>query len=108
MLILLGLQLARFEHIERLRLASVGAALRLLVAPLVAAGLVLLLRLTPQSSIAVLMQAGMPVGVFTSIFASEFELDSELSLSIILTSTLASPLTLSLLILLLRQTTIAP
>lgn len=108
MLILLGLQLARFEHIERLRLAGVGAALRLLVAPIVATVLVLLLRPSPQASIAVLMQAGMPVGVFTSIFASEFELDSELSLSIILTSTLASPITLSLLILLLRQTAIAP
>jgi predicted permease len=103
MLILLGLQLARFEHVERLRLAGVGAALRLLVAPVVAALLVLLFRLSTQSSIAVLMQASMPVGVFTSIFASEFELDSQLSLSIILTSTIASPLTLSVLILLLRQ-----
>jgi len=108
MLILLGLQLARFEHIERLRLASVGAALRLLVAPAVAALLVFLLRLSPQASIAVMMQASMPVGVFTSIFATEFELDSQLSLSIILTSTLASPLTLSLLILVLRQVLAAP
>ncbi len=108
MLILLGLQLARFEHIERLRLAGVGAALRLLVAPMVAAVLVLLLKPSPQVSIAVLMQAGMPVAVFTSIFASEFELDNDLSLSIILTSTLASPVTLSLLILLLREATLAP
>jgi predicted permease len=104
MLILLGLQLARFEHFERVQLASVGAALRLLVAPLVAAVLALLFHLSPQASIAVLMQASMPVGVFTSIFASEFELDSQLSLSIIITSTLASPITLSILILLLRQT----
>jgi predicted permease len=104
MLILLGLQLAHFGHIERLRLAGVGAALRLLVAPLVAAVLALLLHLSPQASIAVLMQASMPVGVFTSIFASEFELDSQLSLSIIITSTLASPITLSILILVLRQT----
>jgi len=103
MLILLGLQLARFQHIERIRLASVGAALRLLVAPLVAAVLALLLHLSPQASIAVLMQASMPVGVFTSIFASEFELDSQLSLSIIITSTLASPITLTILILLLRR-----
>jgi len=103
MLVLLGLQLAQFENLERLRLASVGAGLRLLAAPLVAAGMVTLMRLSPQASIAVLMQASMPVGVFTSIFASEFELDSQLSLSIILTSTLASPITLSLLILLLHR-----
>ncbi len=108
MLILLGLQLARFEHIARFRLASVGAALRLLVAPVIAALLVFALRLSPQASIAVMMQASMPVGVFTSIFASEFELDSQLSLSIILASTLASPVTLSVMILLLRQALAAP
>jgi predicted permease len=103
MLVLLGLQLAQFDHVERLKLTSVGAALRLLVAPLVASGLAFLLSLSPQAAVAVILQASMPVGVFTSIFASEFDLDRQLSLSIILVSTLFSPITLSVLILLLRQ-----
>jgi predicted permease len=50
------------------------------------------------------MQASMPVAVVTLIFASEFGLDDKLVSGTILTTTLLSPLTLSVLILLLRQT----
>lgn len=105
MLILLGLQLARVTRIERPQLVSLAAGLRLLVSPLLATALVLLLGVHGPASIAVIMQASMPVAVVTVIFAAEFGLDDRLASSTVLASTLLSPVTLSVLILLLRQST---
>jgi predicted permease len=103
MLILLGLQLAQAAQVIQPELVGVGAALRLLLSPVLAAGLVLLLGLDTPAAIAVIMQASMPVAVVTIILATEFELNRQLSLSLILVSTLISPVTLSLLILLLGR-----
>jgi malate permease and related proteins len=104
MLVMLGLQLAKAAEFSEIKLVSVGTGLRLLVSPFVAAALVLLLGVHGPASVAVIMQASMPVAVVTLIFASEFGLDDKLVSGTILTSTLLSPLTLSVLILLLRQT----
>jgi malate permease and related proteins len=104
MLVMLGLQLAHAAQFSEMKLVSVGAGLRLLVSPLIAAALVLLLGMHGPASVAVIMQASMPVAVVTLIFASEFGLDDKLVSGTILTTTLLSPLTLSVLILLLRQT----
>lgn len=103
MLILLGLQLAQTPQFTQTEIVSVGVALRLLLSPIVSAGLVLLFGLDAPAAIAVIMQASMPVAVVTIILATEFELNRQLSLSMILASTLVSPVTLSLLILLLSR-----
>lgn len=103
MLILLGLQLAQTSQMVQPQLVGVGAGLRLLLSPLVAAALALLIGLDAPAAIAVIMQASMPVAVVTIILATEFELNRQLSLSLILASTLLSPVTLSLLILLLSR-----
>ncbi len=105
MLVLLGLQLAQVTSVTHVRLASVGAGLRLLVSPLVALALIALLGVQGPASIAVIMQASMPVAIVTIIFATEFGLDDKFMSSAILTSTLLSPLTLTILILLLRRAT---
>jgi predicted permease len=65
--------------------------------------LVIMVGLNSPATIAVIMQASMPVAVATIILASEFELDHQLSLGMIMTSTLLSPVTLSILIYLLRR-----
>jgi malate permease and related proteins len=108
MIVLLGLQLAQVSGLSQIRLVSIGAMLRLLVSPVVAFALVALLHIQGPASIAVIMQASMPVAVVTIIFATEFGLDDRLMSSTILTSTLFSPITLSLLILLLRQQPMIP
>lgn len=103
MLMMLGLQLAHSTAWTQIRIVSVGVGLRLLVSPVVATALVMLIGLNAPATVAVILQASMPVAVATIILASEFELDHQLSLSMIMASTLLSPVTLSILIYLLRR-----
>lgn len=103
MLILLGLQLAQSARIQQVRTVSLGVGLRLLASPVLATILVIAAGLNAPATVAVIMQASMPVAVVTSILASEFELDRQLAVSMIVASTLLSPITLSILILILRR-----
>lgn len=103
MLLLLGLQLSRSSYFVQPRLVSMGVTLRLLASPFLATIIAILLGLNETATVALIMQASMPVAVATIILAAEFDLDRQLSLSMILASTLMSPITLSLLIFLLRR-----
>lgn len=103
MLLMLGLQLSRSAPLSRLNLVGLGVGLRLLISPLLAASFALLIGLNDVGTVALIMQASMPVAVVTIILASEYNLDHQLSLSMIFASTLLSPLTLSLLIFALSQ-----
>lgn len=102
MLVLLGLQLAQVKDLSQYRFVGAGAALRLLVAPVVAVVLLGLFHVSGPALPAMVLQMSMPVAVVTIIFASEFGLDVKLTSSTVMASTLLSPITLSILILLLR------
>ncbi len=101
MLILLGVQMAQFKSFGRLRLVAVGVVLKMLIAPLLAVGLVLIFSLGREAATAVIMQLSMPTAVVTIVLTTEFDLDEELALNLIMMTTLLSPITLSILIALL-------
>ena len=105
MLTLLGLQLSRTTGFQRLRLVAASVSMKLLIAPFVGLALALLLNFDDLALIGFVLQISMPTAVMTLILAKEYELDEALSLNIIMASTLLSPITLSVIILLLRQTT---
>jgi predicted permease len=106
MLILLGLQLSHSARVQRWTFVSTGVLLKLLVGPLIGIALVLIFQLESLTTIAFLLQVSMPTAVITLILAKEYQLDETLTLNIITVSTLLSPFTLSLLILVLKQTLI--
>ena len=95
MLVLLGLQLGGFRKPDRWRLLLSGAAIRLLLAPLVAIVCASLLSLDGAARSAFILQAGMPTAVLTLILAYEFDTDRDLALNLIMTTTLLSPISLT-------------
>jgi hypothetical protein len=103
MLVLLGLQMGGFRKPDRWRLLLTGAAIRLLLAPLVALVCATLLSLDGAARSAFILQAGMPTAVLTLILAYEFDTDRDLALNLIMTTTLLSPLSLTVLIYLLQN-----
>lgn len=103
MLVLLGLQLGGFRKPDRWQLLLSGAAIRLLLAPLVAIACASLLSLDGAARSAFILQAGMPTAVLTLILAYEFDTDRDLALNLIMTTTLLSPISLTVLIYLLQN-----
>ena len=103
MLVLLGLQLGGFRKPDRWQLLLSGAAIRLLLAPLVAIVCASLLSLDGAARSAFILQAGMPTAVLTLILAYEFDTDRDLALNLIMTTTLLSPISLTVLIYLLQN-----
>ncbi len=103
MLVLLGLQLGGFRKPDRWQLLLSGAAIRLLLAPLVAIACASLLSLDGTARSAFILQAGMPTAVLTLILAYEFDTDRDLALNLIMTTTLLSPISLTVLIYLLQN-----
>jgi hypothetical protein len=102
MLILLGAQLANTAIGQYRRPAIVGSTLSLIVAPLVAFGVVQLFNLGQFARQAVVLEASMPAAVINTLIATEFDAEPQLVTSTVMLSTLLSPLTLSLIILLLK------
>lgn len=102
MLVVLGLQLSRASVRGRLRLILMAAGIRLVIAPLIAVGLVALLGMSGLTRQVAIMQSAMPTAVMTSVLATEFGADSEFVSATILVSTLASVITLSVLLSLIR------
>jgi hypothetical protein len=103
MLVLLGLQLGGFASFGRLRLVGMGAAVRLLLAPIVAIVIASILGLSGDAKFAFILQAGMPTAVMTIVLANEFDTDPDLALSMVLATSFISPITLSILIYLLSN-----
>lgn len=102
MLVLLGAQLANATVGQYWRPAVVGSTLSLIVAPLVAFGVVQVLNLGMLTRQAVVLEASMPAAVVSTLIATEFDAEPQLVTSTVVLSTLASPFTLSLIISLLK------
>ncbi len=98
MLTLLGLQLARASVRGRLQPLLLAAGARLVVAPLIAAGLAVALGIGGLTRQVVIVQSGMPSAVMSGVLATEFNSDAEFTSAAILVSTLASLVTLSVLL----------
>lgn len=98
MLILLGVQLRR-APLQQLPLAVFrSAAVRLLVAPVLAWGLCLLLAVSGVERNVLILQAGMPTAVMAAVLSTEYDTEPTLVATAIFISTLLSMLTLSVLL----------
>lgn len=119
MLALLGLQLARVSRqggeasteqdaeptlARDLRAVLVASGLRLLVAPMVALGLVLIIGLQGLTYKVSIVQSSMPTAVLAGALATQFGSDARFVSAVTMVATFASILTLSVLILLLGGT----
>ena len=102
MMLVLGMQLERATLPERPKVVLVAVGLSLMVAPLVALGLVSVLGLTGTARQAGVVLASMPVAVVTTILALEFDAAPVFVTSAVFLSTLLSPFTLTPLIAYLR------
>jgi predicted permease len=102
MMLVLGMQLERATVPDRPKVVLVAVALSLIVAPLVALGLVWVLGVTGTGRQAGVVLASMPVAVVTTILALEFDAAPSFVTSAVFLSTLLSPLTLTPLIAYLR------
>jgi len=98
MLAVLGVQLSRASVRGRIQPIVLASALRLLLGPLIAVGLVALLGLEGLTRQVAIVQSAMPTAVVTGVLAIEFGADAELVTATILVSTVASVITLSVLL----------
>lgn len=95
MLVTLGVQLASMGRPRLTGPVVAGSLLRLVLAPLVAAGASAAIGLTGTPAGVVTLQSAMPAAVFTALIAIEHDLEPELVTTTVLVSTLASALTLA-------------
>lgn len=102
MLILLGMQLAVNGRPVRPRLLLGVSAIRLLLSPLIAWGLVALFQVSGTAAQVTVLEAAMPTAVLASILATQYEVEPEFVSGAILLTTILSPLTLTPLLLLLQ------
>jgi predicted permease len=102
MLVLLGMQLAALQWNGQIRPLLFANSLRLLVAPLVALGLVLVLGLDGLSRQVGVLEASMPSAVMTIVLATEYDVEPAFVSAAVFTSTLASAFTLTPLLAILK------
>lgn len=98
MLVVLGMNIARFSSLSSLRLALPATSMRLVLGPLVAlvtAGWLGMQGLNRSTSI---IEFSMPTAVVTTVIATEFDVKPSEVTSIVVLSTLLSPITLALFI----------
>jgi hypothetical protein len=95
MIVLLGLELSRFEWSHSLRPLSLSVTLRLLIAPAVALLLAIPFGLQGAARQGNVIEASMPAAVMNTVLASEYGLDSSLVTAIVFVGTILSPLTLT-------------
>ena len=98
MLIVLGMQLADMRSLESLRMAIPATFLRIGVTPFVAAFIAGAVGLQGVGYAASILEASMPVAVFTTILTTEFDVLPKAMTTTVIISTLLSPLTLALVI----------
>ncbi len=102
MLVLLGMQLAGLRWNAQIRSLFFANGLRLLVAPLVALGLVLVLGLNGLSRQVGVLEASMPSAVMSIVLATEYDVEPAFVSAAVFTSTLASAFTLTPLLAILK------
>ena len=98
MLILLGLELTRFQWSHSFRALGLGVAVKLLLAPLVGLLLASLFGLHHAARQGTVLEASMPAAVATTVVATEYKLEPSLVTAIVFFGTVLSPLTLTPLI----------
>ncbi|MBW3665983.1 MAG: AEC family transporter [Actinobacteria bacterium] len=101
MLLTLGIQIAGMRRVLPAAISSIPLAVKLVVVPLLAAGLVYLVGPSGMPGKVVILQAAMPAAVFTSLIALEHDLEADFVTTVLLVGTLASVLTLPVVITLL-------
>lgn len=95
LLVLLGLQLQRSTGGDNRKAIGMAVILKLAVAPIVALGLAVLMRITGTAWQAGIAEAAMPSAIMCTIVASEYDAEPSLVTAIVLVSTLLSPLTIT-------------
>jgi len=94
-LVTLGVQIGTVTRIERLPLLSLSAAIRLVMGPLVALGLIHLFGFSGLMARVLLISASVPTAVNTALLSIEFQTESNFASQAVVFSTLASLLTVS-------------
>jgi predicted permease len=102
MLVLLGMQLNAIRWNGQIRPLLLANGLRLLIAPLVAFGLVLVLGLAGVARQVGVLEASMPSAVLTIVLATEYDVEPAFVSAAVFTSTLASAFTLTPLLAILK------
>jgi len=104
MLLILGLQLVRSAGTVRDHVASISiaTALRLVVAPFLAAGVAVLTGVQGITYQTCMLEASMPSGVTSTVISLEYDLEPEAVTGTVFFSTLLSALTLSAVISVIR------
>jgi len=98
MLLLLGMELARIRIAHVWRKASLLAALKLVVPPLLAFGLVTALRIDGLVRDVLLVQSSMPTAVNGMLLARQFDVRPDLVASVLMLSTFGSIVTIPVLL----------
>jgi hypothetical protein len=98
LLVLMGIQLGNSQWDGQRLALGVANLMRLVVAPAVALGIVLLLGLSGAAMQAAISESGAPTAVFMTILATEYEVEPSFVTAAVFTSTLLSPLTMTPLI----------
>jgi predicted permease len=98
MLILLGMELARIRIAHVWQKASLLAAVKLVLPPLLALGLVTVLRIDGLVRDVLIVQSTMPTAVNGLLLARQFDVRPDLVASVLMLSTLGSIVTISVLL----------
>ena len=98
LLVTLGVQLSEADNFRINLDVFIATSLRLIAAPLLAAGLFVFFSLSVTEIKAGILQAGMPVAVLVSIISIEYDIVPEFVTMVVLFSTLFSILTLTALL----------
>jgi len=98
MLILLGMELARIRIAHVWRKASLLAAVKLVLPPLLAFGLITVLRIDGLVRDVLIVQSSMPTAVNGLLLARQFDARPDLVASVLMLSTLGSIVTISVLL----------
>jgi hypothetical protein len=101
-LLTLGVQLSRSKMSRNVLPLATVTGLRLLVSPLLAAGLVLLFGFGPTLSAVLITACALPVAVNVFILSEEYDRDPDLASQAVFWSTLLSVVTVSAVLLLVR------
>ena len=94
MLLTLGIQLGQMERPHVGSIVAVPIAAKLMLAPAVAASIVVAVGPIGLAGDVVILQAAMPAAVFTSLVALEHDMEPDLVTTIVLAGTLVSVATL--------------
>ena len=98
LLLILGSQLTLHLRREHFQVSAGALATRLLLSPLLAAGLAWTLGFRTETAAVFVVQSAMPTAVFTIVLSLEFGADTDLLAGIVAYATLLSVMTLSILI----------